>query len=866
MGIEKYFSANKVKEGNTGNANPTKAKRVHRIAIESDDDEDFQQPISVATANHAKMPNNSSAKRSEKNVSASPSPDPEQRPRKRQQIQEPTKEYVDPKDFFASSKKSKPAKALRENMQRAVPVNEEIKRKETRAPEVSKIQSDVSTVPSRDGNEVARETIDSSQIVVPDVTSVKAPIGENKSTPSPLKKERSESITKTDTPSSTPRQGQLSPVKPAPMPKSVNKAEPVNKIKETKVAEKAENGMASPMAATSTKETISVPKPKAAPPTPSAIDKGKQKAGPLTNQSPVSRRVDSEENSLWTEKYKPKTMNEIIGNKEMVKQIASWLQRWQPNVTISKPVDNDIHTFRGVLISGPPGIGKTTTAQVVPKELGYEVLEFNASDVRNKKVLEENLSEMMDNRTMTEFFMAGKPSVTLPKGKKIVLVMDEVDGMSAGDRGGAAELANLIRKSKIPVICICNDVRSKKVAPLLKVCFDARFKRTPVNQLRARIMTIAFREKLKMGAGALDELVASTGNDVRKIINIMSTYRLKEESMTYDQAKITGEKNEKYAQMSVFDIPHALLSSTSWHSKNLAQKSEVYFHDYSLAPLMVFENYLRSTPEKAAQMSKSGSPRDIGCYTMELASKAAEAMADGDLVDTMIHGTVQHYSLMPLHSIFSCVSPASFMEGSLSGGFRLNFPAWLGQNSKAAKYARLMSDVQTHMRSKASGDKYEIRQHYVPTLNARIFSNLKQENYQEAMRVLDSYYLDRDHLDTLSEICLGPQAPLSELPTKTKSSFTRLYNSSQHPILFQTGGTPIKKAISTPSEDLEGAIFDDEEADYGEAVSEEEDDEKANDENALDDDKLIRQSKKKKPAKRSKSAQAGRSTTKKRKT
>jgi replication factor C subunit 1 len=60
-------------------------------------------------------------------------------------------------------------------------------------------------------------------------------------------------------------------------------------------------------------------------------------------------------------------------------------------------------------MSGPPGIGKTTAAHVVAKVNDYELLEFNASDVRNKKVLEESVSEMMDNRTMTEFFAAGKP-------------------------------------------------------------------------------------------------------------------------------------------------------------------------------------------------------------------------------------------------------------------------------------------------------------------------------------------------------------------------------------------------------------------------------------------------------------------------
>ncbi|GAA5882840.1 hypothetical protein JCM3774_006866 [Rhodotorula dairenensis] len=245
----------------------------------------------------------------------------------------------------------------------------------------------------------------------------------------------------------------------------------------------------------------------------------------------------------------------------------------------------------------------------------------------------------------------------------------------------------------------------------------------------------------------------------------------------------------------------------------LNDKLDVYFQDHSIMPLFVQENYLRGRFQRAAGETGPG----LQLRNLELASKAAESVSDGDLVDSMIHGTQQQWSLMPLHGMMSCVRPASYCYGQ--GGGYPNFPAWLGKNSTQGKLGRQLGEIQIRMRLRVSGDKREIRQSYVPTLFPRLVSPLVEhgtEGVQEVIELMDQYYLGKDEWDAIVEMGIGEgmgsEQVLKSIPAATKSAFTRKYNSSDHPIAYHkpdTGRAKAKKlAPAGEAPDLEEAFVD----------------------------------------------------------
>jgi len=204
---------------------------------------------------------------------------------------------------------------------------------------------------------------------------------------------------------------------------------------------------------------------------------------------------------MWTDVYRPQSIADLVGNDGNVNALYEWLRDWD-DVQI-RGMKKDIPFRRGanwqdipkpnakaVLLSGPPGIGKTCAARIVCQELGFEIMETNASDTRNKAVINNALKDLSSNQSLNYFSMTGQQTAqdrmlkgqqALQDSKKPVIVMDEVDGVGAGDRGGIQALIQVIKVTKCPIICICNDRQSQKLKSLINYCYDLKFQRPSLN-------------------------------------------------------------------------------------------------------------------------------------------------------------------------------------------------------------------------------------------------------------------------------------------------------------------------------------------------------------------------------------------------
>ncbi|XP_061178272.1 replication factor C subunit 1-like [Saccostrea echinata] len=530
----------------------------------------------------------------------------------------------------------------------------------------------------------------------------------------------------------------------------------------------------------------------------------------LPNNQSNGTSKSTEDSLMWVDKYKPTQLKQIIGqtgDKSNAKKLLHWLTNWHRNQAVgTKPQgkffgkNDDGSGFKAALLSGPPGIGKTTTATLVCQEAGFSYVELNASDTRSKKSLKEVVAESLDNTTIVDYLGVTKSTT---HGHKHCLVMDEVDGMAGNeDRGGLQELVSLIKSSHIPIICMCNDRNSPKMRTLSNYCFDLRFQRPRLEQIKGAMMSVAFKEGLKIPPPALNEIIMAANQDIRQVLHNLLMWTAGEKSLTYDQAKKDSSNAKKDFKLGPFDVCRKVfVGGEETAGMTINDKSDLYFQDYNIGPLFVQENYIHVIPYAA----KGNVTRHLS-----LLARAADSLCDGDTLDSCIRGN-QSWSLLPTAAMYASVIPGEYMRGSLQQ--MVSFPSWLGKNSTTSKTDRILQELRTHMSLPTSANKLSLNLDYLPYMRKFLTSPLvikENDGIPDVIDLMDKYDIIKEDFDNILEVTKWPNSadPMSLLSSKTKAAFTRTYNKEVHLTPYVTGALTKKGrgggAASTEDYGLEG--------------------------------------------------------------
>ena len=339
----------------------------------------------------------------------------------------------------------------------------------------------------------------------------------------------------------------------------------------------------------------------------------------------------------WIKKYEPKTIDELVGNTEVIASIHQWLQDFYK-------ADQTQHS---IILSGPHGSGKTLISKLLLHETGYTLVFLDSNKSKTQEVF-DNFKKRVQNKGSVHNLM------TCRTGKKYALVIDNSENITLNsEKNSILNFHKENEKRKMhPIIIITTSQHSKMISDIKKKHKNEHYLELPTTQdLTIIVDRIGKQECITFeNAKVVHAIIEFSQHDIRRLINLLYDMHItfhKKNITLHDFESFSYASKLKNVDIGLFDATRDCMDKYCTIQDTL----KMYEMEKVLLPLMIYENY------KNKLFSQNFS-KDIH---LEKSRIISEYISHGDIIETNIY-TDQNWYLQNIHGFYTCCVPAFYIN------------------------------------------------------------------------------------------------------------------------------------------------------------------------------------------------------------
>ena len=236
----------------------------------------------------------------------------------------------------------------------------------------------------------------------------------------------------------------------------------------------------------------------------------------------------------WTEKYRPKSLAQIVGNEAAANAMMRWGESWEKGAP----------RVRALTLQGEPGTGKTSAAIALAHDMNWDVIEMNASDHRNAASIKKVAGLGSSGQT----FRDTGEFLSSTQGHRKLVILDEADNLfGREDYGGAKAIVETIREAGQPIILIVNDYYelTRRASAIKTLTVKITFRSLESGLVEKVLASIVQKEHVSVQESVLKRIAENAGGDMRAAINDLQMIVEGKKDIELGDIGAMGKRNQR---------------------------------------------------------------------------------------------------------------------------------------------------------------------------------------------------------------------------------------------------------------------------------------------------------------------------------